>query len=455
MGNGKNIIIKDENMYEYFDTLIFDKEKSKLKPEWQRQDHAQGYGFTERNVAALLGSKKLLYDREDAEKQVCLLETLEKFLHEFVGIGGLEELFINNYGEIENNIFLEHDSLGQSRNIREHAKHQIKNAYLGSVLLLDCGYLKNMAENVCRKQSPVTQYLYAEAEQFLNESKRRIATVEKAVEEKLQELCYKIFMVSSLLHDIGYPLTFYLRAAKQMTDYPPYLKILTPTVKADFSELKSYLLESRLFRMIGSDAVRAKYEQEDHGVLSALSLLMHFYHNGKIYALTREERCIIEMSAIAIYCHTDRFTSGKRMVYLTDPISYMVRLCDDLQEWDRFKLSINEKHNFLQCGNCGRRVKEDGGNYECECGQTYKKITMINNRKLNYICLCDEFEIKSDKSKTQVIAKFHLMKQLEILLENYAAVLKIEKDLERVRDMISNQTVTPPLEIDFLSPITR
>lgn len=34
MGNGKNIIIKDENMYEYFDTLIFDKEKSKLKPEW-------------------------------------------------------------------------------------------------------------------------------------------------------------------------------------------------------------------------------------------------------------------------------------------------------------------------------------------------------------------------------------------------------------------------------------
>ena len=59
---------------------------------------------------------------------------------------------------------------------------------------------------------------------------------------------------------------------------------------------------------------------------------MHFYYGGRIYSMSGEKRCLIEMSALAIYHHTDRFSEAERMVYLQDPISYMVRLCDDLQE---------------------------------------------------------------------------------------------------------------------------
>ncbi len=382
MGNEKKFCINDESMYNYFEELMY-SEKRKLPVGWKKKQDKMGYGLTQQNVSALLGSRSLLYGREDAREQLCLLETLEKFLHEYIGIEGLEELFINNYSAIENNIFMEHDSEGKSRNIREHAKHQMKNAYLGSVLLRECRYLENVAENIYRGQSAVTQYLRGVAAANIVRTGKTME--ESAVKKKLEELSYKIFMVSSLLHDIGYPLAYYLRCARQMTDYPPYLKILCPTVKAQFAELKAYLQDSRLFMLVDQGEIRKKYEADDHGVLSALSLLMHFYHNGRIYSLSSMDRCIIEMSAIAIYRHTDRFCEKERMLYLTDPISYMVRLCDDMQEWERFKVTINEKHNYLQCGNCGRRIGEENGFYACDCGQNYRKITMIANKKLNYL----------------------------------------------------------------------
>lgn len=97
-------------------------------------------------------------------------------------------------------------------------------------------------------------------------------------------------MIASLLHDIGYPFEYYLRLAGQMTNYPPYLKILSATAKADFAELKSYLTESKLFRLIDNRKIEKKYSKNDHGVLSAVSLLMHFYHNGKIYSLSKDQQ---------------------------------------------------------------------------------------------------------------------------------------------------------------------
>lgn len=442
MKRNKEFLINDAEMYQYFEQLLYGEETELLKRWKVKQDELE-YGLTERNVSKLIGTKELLYGEEDAERQICLLETLEKFLHEYIGIKGLEELFINNYGEIENSIFLEHDAAGNSRNIREHAKHQMKNAYLGSVLLLECGYLPDMAKKIYQEQSPITRRLAREARCLLKKAE------EKEVLKKLEELCYKIFMVSSLLHDIGYPLAYYLRSAKQMTEYPPYLKILCPTVKAEFADIKSSLLDSWLFRYVDAKKIQEKYAVDDHGVLSALSLLMHFYHNGKIYFLEPEERCIIEMTAVAIYHHTDRFPEGMRMVYLTDPVSYMVRLCDDMQEWNRFKILINEKHNFLQCGQCGRLIKEKNGFYQCKCGQSYEKVTMIQNRKLNYICLCDELEIEKREKSVNILAKFYFLKQLEILLDDYSCIVKTAGDMEKIQKMLEGQSLFPKMKVDY------
>ena len=431
------------------------RKKNRLKKDWKKQTSPQEYGLTENNISSILGSKELLYGKEDAKRQICLLESMQKFLHEYVGIEGLEELLVNNYGAIENSIFFEHDACGNPVNIREHAKHQMKNAFLGSVLLLEFGLLKNVSETVYQAKGSAARYLLSQAEQLYLEKNGKKAEIgsedyRQKILDRLEGWSYKIFMVSSMLHDIGYPLEFYLRSAQTLADYPPYLKILSPTVKAEFAEIKALLLESQLFRQVDHKEIKEKYAVNNHGVLSAVSLLMHFYYGGKIYSMNTEDRCIIEMSAIAIYRHTDRFKNGFRMVYQEDPISYMVRLCDDLQEWNRFRILINDKHNYLQCSNCGKILLEEERKYQCTgCECKYEKITQINNRKVNYICLCDSLSIEKAEDHIKITFVFDLMKQLEILLDDYTAVIKSKKDLEKVETLLKDQRMVPAVEIDY------
>lgn len=435
------MIINDSGMYEYFENLIYE-ENTFIQKGWKREDDNMPYGLTDYQVSTIHGSKTLLYGKGDADRQICLLQTMQKFIHEFIGIEGLEELLINNYGTIENSIFFEHDNQGRPSSIREHSKHQMRNAYLGSVLLLEFGYLENISKAICMEQSHTTSYLVEQAQRAVGER--------GDVNSKLEEWAYKIVILSSLLHDIGYPLEYYLRMAQEISDYPPHLKILAPAVMTEFSEIKVYLLESQLFKQVSHEKIYKKYQRHNHGVLSALSLLMHFYYSGRIYSLSDEKRCLIEMTAIAIYHHTDRFSAAERMVYLLDPVSYMVRLCDDLQEWERFKLLISDKHNYLLCGSCGKILLEQNREYTCTCcGQKYHKVTQIENRKVNYICLCDGLDISFNQEKVRIKFLFHLMKQIEILLDDYTAVIKSEEDIEKIKAMTENQGISPKLELEW------
>lgn len=452
--------INDKEMFEYFENLIYGN-GSKIN-KWKKSVRVEPYGLTDFDVHSIRGAKNLFYKQEDTKAQLCLLETMQKFLHEYIDIEGLEELLINNYGAIENSIFLEHDRWGNPTHIREHAKHQIKNAYLGSALLLDYGFVEDMAHNIYDGTSTVAGYLVNQAEQvledeFIEKNDKKMLQDEKAkpkwrndVLEKLQEWCYEVFMISSLLHDIGYPLEFYLRSAQELADYPPYLKILSPIMKADYSEIKAHLLTSQLFKLVDNREIKEKYEKNNHGVLSAISLLMHFYYGGRIFSLNREQRCIIEMSAIAIYRHTDRYENGFRMVYRKDPISYMVRLCDDLQEWDRFKLIISDKHNYLRCNECWKLLLESQGEYSCStCNSQYQKVTQITNRKVNYISLCDELDLQKQNDKILITVDFSIIKQLEILMDDYTAVLRRAKDMEAVQEFVKNQQLKPAIDVSF------
>ena len=433
--------INDEEMYGYFEKLIYEENIFSQKG-WKREDDSLPYGLTDYQVRTIYGSKKLLYGMRDADRQIRLMQTMQKFLHEFIGIEGLEELLVNNYGTIENSIFFEHNNQGRPANIREHSKHQMKNAYLGSVLLLEFGYLENIAKAIIREQSHTTSYLVNQAHKAVGKKGNMYA--------KLEEWAYKIVLLSALFHDIGYPLEYHLRSAQEISDYPPHLKILTPAVKTEFSEIKVYLLESQLFKQVSHEKIAKKYQEHDHGALSALSLLMHFYYSGRIYSLLDEKRCLIEMTAIAIYHHTDRFTEAERMVYLQDPISYIVRLCDDLQEWERFKLLISDKHNYLLCSDCGKILQEKDREYTCpECGKRYHKVTQIENRKVNYICLCDGLEISWNREKVKICFQYHLMKQMEILLDDYTAVLKSDRDIKKIEAMTKNQGILPKLELEW------
>ena len=177
----RSMEINDTEMYDYFEKLLYGgKNKNGLKKAWKKEISPQEYGLTEKNIHSILGSKELLYGKEDAKRQICLLEGMQKFLHEYVGIEGLEELLVNNYGTIENSIFFEHDACGNPVNIREHAKHQMKNAFLGSVLLLEFDLLKNVSETVYQAKGSAARYLLSQAEQLYLEKNGKKAEWEAA-----------------------------------------------------------------------------------------------------------------------------------------------------------------------------------------------------------------------------------------------------------------------------------
>ncbi len=45
--------------------------------------------------------------------------------------------------------------------------------------------------------------------------------------------------------------------------------------------------------------------------------------------------------------------------------------------------------------------------------------------------------------------QFHLMKQIEILLDDYGAVIKSDSDIKKIEEMVRNQGISPMLELEW------
>ena len=174
--------------------------------------------------------------------------------------------------------------------------------------------------------------------------------------EALKEIVYKTYFVAALFHDIGYPLSYYFRVSDEIQQFTPFFRIISSGIKTEFSEIKALLNNSLLFRTINTTEIKKKYENNDHGCLSAISFLLNFYFSGSIYSIGRgrKNRCIVEMAAVAIFKHTDKCVDGKGMLFSQDAISYLLRICDDMQEWQRFMVLIEDTHNYLMCPDCGK-----------------------------------------------------------------------------------------------------
>lgn len=157
---------------------------------------------------------------------------------------------------------------------------------------------------------------------------------------------------------------------------------------------------------------------------------------------------MVEVAALAIYKHTDALKNDY-MIFEEDPLSYLVRLCDDLQEWERFLLLINEKHNYLKCIECGSIIHSEGRIYKCDCGARYEKITDIENKKVNYISLCNhlQMDFNEEEKELEIYLEFDYYKQIEILLDDYSAVIKRKKDLETVKNYLKFQKFMPKIKL--------
>lgn len=430
-------IVNDEGMYDYFHALLeskleefsFWKGKRRKKTEWQMS-------LTAYNFEQIYATRKVLYPEEAVCNELCMMDDILHIFQNHFCIPGVDRLLVNNYGALENDIFLEYDAkTGMPKKIREHYKHQYRNAYLGSILMLEYDFLDAMTECVLKSDSVVSSYIKAQAE---------------SDESDIRKILYQAYFIAALFHDIGYPLDFFMRKADQIHHYAPFYKIISSQIKTEFMEIRAMLGASLLFQVVPEDQIEEKYIRNDHGCMSAISFLLNFYSTGSIYSLDERERCVVETAAMAIYRHTDRLENNY-MAFEDDPLSYMVRLCDDLQEWERFLVVINEKHNYLRCLKCGSVISPKGKKYSCDCGEKFEKITNIDNKKVNYVSLCNQLVLHFDEKNGQleIQLEFDHYKQLEILMDDYCAVNKRQEDLEKVEHFLHFQNYMPIIHLDF------
>ncbi|MCM1191934.1 MAG: hypothetical protein NC123_07610 [Butyrivibrio sp.] len=428
-------IVNDEGMYDYFHSLLEGKlDFLNSRKAENSEENSWQKSLTFYNFEQLYETRRAFYSDREVCNELCVADDILCIFQKYYCIPGIERLLINNYGSLENDIFLEYDArTGMPKRIREHYKHQYRNTYLGSLLMLEYGLLDAMTECISASDYFVARY---------------IKTQVGRDKEEIKRILYKSYFISAMFHDIGYPLDYFLRKAKQIHQYAPFYKIISSHIKTTFTEIKAALAESLLFQLVKEDQIEAKYDRNDHGCLSAISFLLNFYSAGSIFSLNNSERCMVEISALAIFRHTD-WLENDYMIFEQDPLSYMVRLCDDLQEWERFLLVINEKHNYLKCSNCGSIIKPNGREYSCKCGLKYEKITDIVNKKVNYVSLCNDLKLvfDRDKNELEIYLDFDYYKQIEVIPDDYHAVQKRAEDLEKVCGYLCYQKYLPNISL--------
>lgn len=446
----KRIVLNDQGMYQYFQ----DRAKDIFKELCGREQPYVPMQLTADAIADIYKSLQVFYSPEEAKEEICLIDNTLDILNRYLGIEGMENLLVNNYSSIENAIFLEYSSSGTPRMIREHYKHQFRNAYLGLVMLQDAGLGKSIETCILKEDNEYASYIMDCIRRDIDGH-----VFEKKNEEKvLKEIVYKSYFIAALFHDIGYPLAYYFRVSEEIQQFAPFFKIVSPMVKTSFSEINALLNRSLLFCTVDTSEIRKKYEGDDHGCLSAISFLMNFYFSGSVYSLGKGEknRCIVEMAAVAIYKHTNKYNNGNRMLFSQDPISYLLRICDDMQEWQRFMVLIEDTHNYLLCSNCGKIVcpkEEDDKEYGCSCGRQFRKITRLKNKKMNYVDICDCLSLSVEKVKNEKKIVIHFnydyYSQIELLLNNYTGVVYREKGLQELKAMLQYQKYLPKIELQY------
>ena len=167
----------------------------------------------------------------------------------------------------------------------------------------------------------------------------------------------------------------------------------------DFDNISNVIQNSLLFGIIGADVIKKQLigsSYNDHGIISSIVLLMHYYENGTIYSLNPLKRAIIELAAIIIYDHTCKYKSlddsNCRENYprwSKNPLSILFRVVDDIQEWDRVYFEFKPYSNIRICP-------------VCKMPMLKKEIdfvdwpVMVNEfTKYKHICACNKNEIKN------------------------------------------------------------
>jgi len=430
-----------------------------------------------------------VYDDETKDHLGILQLAFEKFIGDFVGIDGVDQLFESSYFYFEWMMHLEY-SLDRHdyTKYRDHYIHQIKNMYEMLVLLDEFGYMEYCIQSYKNNSTTIANQMKSSIEEQLQSVKHQEIAVFKQltqygcgnkshdeVKKRRQEYYYRylikaVSIVAALIHDIGYPVAFMLRSTKELHSFLPISEAFLHLNDA-MPHLEEILQNSLLYRTTGAKEIAKRIrDKKDHGAISAVILLSKYYETGAIYHLEPIKKMVIELSAVVVYNHTLKYqymTGDKELRYRNmfdeNPISYLFRLCDDLQEWGRVYFDVSKRSNFLICPQCHMPINRDYEHgtkefphirYSCACGVSGVRRTQFPYRKLTNISACDALEITrsgdpiDDSGRIKINMGYNLVSLLQLSVYNPRFAQQRADGIYEIKRMLEGQILLPKVYLD-------
>jgi len=419
--------------------------------------------LTKKDFSHVMENLFMIYNTDDEEirRVVQLIHSVsQNVIGKYIQIDGLERLFNEQYIDFEWEMHLGMDHNQRTMKFyRDHFIHQVRDAYMMDRLLRDGGFYERVYNVLCQPNaSKVSQYFCKMVARQKDEPLPNAAMLQYDEEFVPRNIIYMSAYMAGLFHDIGYPDTYLQSLRRRISAFAPSMNSGNPIQDTLPGDLFSLLQNSLLFRVVPFEEIQTRVYQSgiDHGTLSAIAFLLHFYENGVIFRLPPYKAAAVELAALAIYNHTYVYAisnSGKtaddcRPRFSTNPISYLLRICDDLQEWDRVYFEISAHSNLITCSHChtpivGQRIVDPS------TGSSVRR----------YVCNCftrEESEtLKGHFSRTfDGTLAFPYRRLYNIQVCNWVAVETHEDNLKNAKDIFFRLQYDPYklLHIAYISP---
>lgn len=511
--------------------------------------------FKHREYSITLDNLKMIYGENDAawEMLEVYIHTLQNVICGFINIDGIDRLFSEYYFDFEwgMHTHLQY-SKGQRDFYRDHFVHQIRVFY--ELMLFIDDYDNNLAflnesmeavrdnrhsiitkrmddavkqeirlmpENIkiifdkkfkkmfnCDKYSTADENnLLSKVIDFgvLNPSQvvrdLKSEPVDSLDNEGLNELIYvSLFRylmrlactLAALFHDIGYPINHSMEQNERLTEYISLLYSTNDTV-SNFKRITSLLENSLLFKIVHKDEIRARIS--NHGVLSALTFLLHFYENGSIYNVSPIQKAAIEIAAVAIYDHNIQYRSIEgdksdnyyKPYFKNNPVGFLLRMCDDLQEWNRMYFDYQYTPSMNICPVCKTPIvnviksfngsakeyvpvclcthgNKDNDDHIANCydlvencftgiSTFHQKISTITTQKISIVGTCDSITLSSAMSSQEVTYNITLnYKPYKLLQMSYISSVFSKfrvHDLQKLKMILDGQFKNISIQINY------
>lgn len=334
------------------------------------------------DTASMIMNTKLVYGSlEKAMEFQYLYEAVaEKFIVDYIGIPGLSALYDEDYPDFEwsmhvNLNFKEH----RNSYYRDHFIHEMRNVYMMYSLLNNKYIYYNVMKYLFNPSvGKLSEFIQSERRKWKYQFEQYPSNVKKVIESNfsaerdhlpdaepadcyfMRYIVYAASAIAGLFHDIGYPIAHCYETQDRAIEFFPPLNVLLDNESVTFSQLQDLLSDTLLFQIVDPKEIKERFEDRDHGTLSALLLALHYHKTGRIHALPIEQQVALEYGIVIIYNHTLDFYYSRRkkptlhykMQFSRDPLSWLFRLCDDAQEWDREYFEITNSPNLMFCEKC-------------------------------------------------------------------------------------------------------